>query len=208
MFWRMSPKRPPSVCGADFDGFTLRDMDLLKRIGAALGRIEDEQPPPPKIPVTRTAPPATSPSVARRADTPTPDEPPVEGERAEPVRKRTVNPDSLRVVDLRALESVRTRIKGVGYCVEDGDRRKFGGREYLLIPDPGNAFDPKAVAVYGKGRMVGYLSASRAGMLSPILQQMDADAFKVSGTGTSSNSIMLWVDAPKVEALRKFARTS
>ncbi|MCC6497897.1 MAG: hypothetical protein IT193_16720 [Propionibacteriaceae bacterium] len=125
----------------------------------------------------------------------------------EPLRVRTVNVAALRVVDLSGLDSVRTRIKGSGYCVTDAGRKLYGGTEYLLIPEPDNPIDPSAVAVYGKGRRVGYLSTARAGTIAPILTRLGADGYRVTGTGTTPNSVVLWVDVPKVAGLRKFART-
>ena len=118
------------------------------------------------------------------------------------VKVRRVKVGDLRVADLASLESVRTRIKGSAYWVTDKDRRRYGGSEYLLIREPENEADASAVAVYGKGRKVGHLSAARAASLAPLLDRLDADAFRVTGAGTSPNSIVLWVDVPKVGALR------
>ena len=128
---------------------------------------------------------------------------------AEPfrVRPRHVNVDELRVIDLRSLDSVRLRIKGSAHSVSDAERRRQGGPEYLLIPEPDNEVDPTAVAVYGiKGRRVGYVSTTRGAMLSPPLAQLDADAFKVGGAGATKSSIVLSVDVPKADALRRFVR--
>lgn len=122
------------------------------------------------------------------------------------VTVRTVKPAALRVVDLSGLDSVRTRIKGSGYWVTDAERRRFGGREYLLVCEPDNEADPHAVAVYGKGRKVGHLSAARAASLTPLLDQLGGEAYRVTGTGVTANSTVLWVDVPKVDALRKFVR--
>lgn len=125
------------------------------------------------------------------------------------VRRRRIDPDALRVVDLTGLESVRMRVKGSAYTVSDTERRRQGGPEYLLIREPDNEIDPSAVAVYGvKGHRVGYLSAARAKMASPLLAQLGADAYKVSGTGATKTSIVLWVDVPKADALRRFVRES
>ena len=69
--------------------------------------------------------------------------------------------------------------------------------------EPDNPTDVQAVAVYGRGHRVGYLSQARAASTAPLLAQLRGDAFRVTGTGTTPNSIVLWVDAPKVDALRK-----
>lgn len=101
---------------------------------------------------------------------------------------------------------MRTRIKGSAYYVTDVERDRYGGREYLLVREPDNAVDASAVAVYGRGRKVGHLSAARSAALAPLLDELGADAYRVTGTGTSANSMILWIDAPKVDALRKFVR--
>lgn len=125
----------------------------------------------------------------------------------EPVRPRRVDPRGLRVVDLTGLDSVRLRVRGSAYTVSDAGRRRHGGTEYLLIREPDNRADPQAVAVYGMtGVRVGYVSAARAATLSPLLAQLDGDAFKVSGAGTTSGSMTMHVDVPKVEPLRRFVR--
>lgn len=121
------------------------------------------------------------------------------------IRRRVATLAGAKVIDLRELESKRTRIKGSGYCLSDAERRSHGGRSYLLVAEPDNAVDAKAVAVYStKGLRVGYLSASAAARYSPMLQQLGADAFKVAGAGTTSNSITMWVDLPLAAPLRRF----
>lgn len=123
------------------------------------------------------------------------------------VRRRRVEPDNLRVLDLSALDSVRMRIKGSAYTVSDSERVRYGGPEYYLIREPDNEVDRTAVAVYGvRGHRVGYVAASRAASLSPLLERLDADAFKVSGAGSVGGSIVLWVDIPRVGELRRFVR--
>lgn len=124
---------------------------------------------------------------------------------SEPVKVRTVMVEGLRIVDLSGLESVRMRVKGVAHSLADPERSRHGGRDYLLIPEPDNPADASAVAVYGKGRRVGYISTARAATLAPLLARIGADAYRVTGTGTSPSSTMLWVDVPKVDGLRKLA---
>lgn len=124
--------------------------------------------------------------------------------KATEIRRRKVDLSALEVIDLRGLPSVRTRIKGSAYSVNDAERAKYGGTEYLLVRETDNSTDPRAIAVYGKGHRVGYLSESRAASTSPLLAQLRGDAFRVVGTGTTTNSIILWVEVPRVDALRKF----
>lgn len=118
-------------------------------------------------------------------------------------QRRSIRVSTLEIVDLTSLPSVRMRVKGSAYSVTDAERRRFGGTEYLLVREPENVADPQAVAVYGRGHRVGYLSQARAASSSSLLAELTGDAFKVSGTGTTSSSIVLWVDVPTVGALRK-----
>ncbi|RYG71577.1 hypothetical protein EON77_12830, partial [bacterium] len=99
---------------------------------------------------------------------------------------RKVNVSALAVIDLAPLDSVRTRIKGSAFYVTDDERRKYGGPEYLLIREPDNPVDSGAVAVYGRGRKVGHLSTARAASLAPLLDALTGNAYRVTGTGTSS----------------------
>ena len=104
------------------------------------------------------------------------------------------------------------RIKGSANWVTDSARAKFGGAEYLLVREPENEFDTTAVAVYGKGREVGYLSSVKAAGLAPILDPLafdafDAfDAFKAGGASVFEKSIRLWVDVPNLAQLRQFLK--
>lgn len=124
----------------------------------------------------------------------------------EPVKVRTIEPSGMQIADLRKLESIRTRIVGTGYQIEWGQRKRFGGASYLLVLEPENAVDPLAVAVYGRGRRVGYLSAKRAAMLHPLLTQINADAFRVAGKGVTENSGVLHIDLPRIPELRRYVK--
>ena len=90
--------------------------------------------------------------------------------------------------------------------MSDRERAKYGGTEYALVREPNNPHDSDAVAVYGKGRKVGYLSAAKAAAVAPSLDAMGAGAYRVGGTSVQGNSIRLWVDVPKVPGLREFVR--
>lgn len=127
---------------------------------------------------------------------------------ASKVQSRTIDPSTIEVTDLTELPSIRTRIKGSAYSVTDTERARYGGTEYLLVREQDNPTDLNAVAVYGNGHRVGYLSQARAASTSPLLAQLPGDAFRVTGTGTTMNSIILWVDVPRVDALRKFRESS
>lgn len=125
------------------------------------------------------------------------------------VRTRTIDPATLTVVDLTEVEAVRTRIKGSAYWVSDTERRRFGGTRYLLVCEPENEADPTAVAVYGvEGRKLGHLSTAKAATLFPLLTREPAAAYLVGGEGATRTSIMLWVNVPKADPLRRFLRDS
>lgn len=111
----------------------------------------------------------------------------------------------LPVLDLRGLPSSRFRIVGSAYWVTDAGRHKHGSSEYLLVREPRNQWDANAVAVYGKGRKVGYLTQAKAAALAPIFDGLPYDAFRVGGAPPSGNSITMWVDIPALPKLRKFA---
>ena len=129
-------------------------------------------------------------------------------ERENPVKSETVDTSSLRILDLRELSFIRMRIKGSANWVSDKERAKFGGTEYLLVREPENSHDTSAIAVHGKGRKVGYVSAAKVAALAPLLDPLPFDAFRVGGTSVIENSIRLWVDIPKIAELRQFLKTS
>lgn len=123
------------------------------------------------------------------------------------VTKVFVNTSSLQVVDLRGLETVRQKIKGTGYYVTYEERRGVGDVTYLLIREPDNVHDANAISVIGHGgRKVGHVSASRAGIMAPLLDRVGANAYRVTGANGTETSSMLWVDLPTAAALRTFVR--
>lgn len=126
----------------------------------------------------------------------------IDGER---VKVKTINPDKMRIVDLTGLDSMRLRIVGSSYYITSAERDRFGGTSYLLVLEPENPVDPLAVAVYGKGRKVGHLSAKRAAIMHPYLSQMGADAYLVGGKGSVYGSAGLHADLPRIPPLREFA---
>lgn len=131
-----------------------------------------------------------------------------EGEDAEPdVQVVRLPLGELDVLDLSGVAPTkRTRIVGSFGWVTEEDRRIYGGSSYLLVREPHNQFDPQAVAVYGKGRKVGYLSSAKAAAFSQILDPLSFDAFKVGGASVSSDSIRMWVDLPTLPSLRAFVK--
>ncbi len=117
-----------------------------------------------------------------------------------------IDEDSLRVLDLREVASGRHRIVGSANYLTDDERRAHGGTSYLLVREPGNAHDGNALAVYGRGRKVGYLSAAKAAGLAPMLDGLGFDAYRIGGTTVIENSIRLWADIPTVTAMRAYVK--
>ncbi|WIE83465.1 HIRAN domain-containing protein [Curtobacterium sp. MCPF17_021] len=109
-------------------------------------------------------------------------------------------------IDLRELPSSRFRIVGTAYWLRDDERARYGGQEYELVREPENEHDENAVAVYGRGRKVGHLSAAKAAALASDLDRLGPASFVVSGDTVSQASIKMWVDIPRVPALRTFKR--
>ena len=120
------------------------------------------------------------------------------------MEKVTIDTTALRALDLRDLPSMRFRIVGLSYCVTEDERALYGGTDYLLKREPDNENDINAVAVFGQGRKVGYLSAAKAVSLASLLDEVDFDVFQVGGTSVLGNSIRLWIDIPKAAALRRY----
>lgn len=83
---------------------------------------------------------------------------------------------SLRVLDLRDVAYGRHRIVGSANYVTDDERGVYGGKSYLLVREPDNPHDGNAVAVYGRKRKVGYLSAAKAAGLASLLDGLGFDA--------------------------------
>ncbi|WP_141989628.1 HIRAN domain-containing protein [Rhodoglobus vestalii] len=127
--------------------------------------------------------------------------------RENPAKVAKINLDSREILDLRSVASTRMRVVGSANWVTDKQRAKYGGTDYLLVREPKNKFDVNAVAVYGKGRKMGYISAAKAAALAPILDPLPFDSFQIGGTSVIENSIRLWVDVPKLPDLRNFVKT-
>lgn len=117
----------------------------------------------------------------------------------EPFVEDVVVPDG--VVDLRALESRRVGIAGVGRRVS----KPVLAWSFLLEREPDNPHDANAVMVrLLDGRHVGYVPASIAASYAPLLDGI-GDQFLVSGVGNAgTTSSRMWVDLPRIPALRKF----
>ena len=114
--------------------------------------------------------------------------------------------DPAHVADLRDLPSTRYRVKGSAFVVSDANRERFGGTEYQLRREPKNRHDGNAIAIYGQGHKVGYISAAKAASIAPLLDELPEVAFTVSGAGVLGNSIRLWVDVPSIPSLRQYVK--
>ncbi|MFD2341352.1 hypothetical protein FGG90_07560 [Clavibacter tessellarius] len=117
-------------------------------------------------------------------------------------RRADLHVNKLHIVDLRSLEARRFRIVGSTYVCSERDRKVYGGTQYLLVREPDNRVDGNAVAVYGKGRHLGYTSTTKAAGLAPLLDRLGADAYLVNGAAATDASIKLWADLPTLPGLR------
>lgn len=196
-----APAPPPSDDGRGTPRFTPRQ--LTKQLARRLATRYPEGIPPEVLTEAAASAGLDPDAVAQQVQQ--------DRQTASEVRRkvRSLDPATLHVLDIREVESTRTRIKGSSYWATDNDRRRFGGAEYLLVCEPDNEVDPNAVAVYGvAGRKLGHLSEARAASLSPILSQVPGAAYRVTGEGATPTSIMLWVNVPKVGPLRAFMRSN
>jgi hypothetical protein len=124
------------------------------------------------------------------------------------VRPSRVNVDGLNIIDLTELEPTRLRIRGTANYILDSHRSKLIATQWLLIREPKNVHDTNAVAVHAlDGRKVGFVSAKRAALMAPLLDQMDGDAYLVGGSGATPETIALHVDLPRIAELRDFAKS-
>ncbi|MBG6060145.1 hypothetical protein RCH16_003620 [Cryobacterium sp. MP_M5] len=121
------------------------------------------------------------------------------------VKKKVVDVSKLKVLDLRSIPATKYRIVGSAYSATQDGLYAHGGNEYLLIREPRNKHDANAVAVYGKGRRVGYATRAKAKMLAPILDPLPYTAFLVAGTGMA-DSVQMQVGIPAAAALQKFVK--
>ena len=148
-----------------------------------------------------------TPHYAAGSDATPPKRPPAASARKRgPSKPSDIDVSALHICDLRGLDFTRTRIKGTANYVTDAQRGEFGGTEYLLVREPQNQHDSSAVAVYGRGRKLGFISASKAASFAPLLDNHRADVFLIGGTTVIENSIRLWIDLPNVTALRSFMK--
>lgn len=110
-------------------------------------------------------------------------------------------------LDLRSVESVRMRVKGVGHYIDDDERLTIGGPQNLLVREPDNPHDSNAVRVTTlEGRMIGHVSAARAKIIAPMLDELGPYGFIVGGKSASAEENSFAVDIPRAEALRRFVK--
>lgn len=70
---------------------------------------------------------------------------------------------------------------------------------YVLVRESHNPHDKNAIAVYGHGRKVGYVSQGKAASLAPLLDELGSQGFSVSGTAHD-----LRMNLPRIPILREF----
>lgn len=112
-----------------------------------------------------------------------------------------LDPSTLRIMNLRNVDSISHRVVGISYWLTDRERDKFASAVYLLVREPKNEHDANAVAVYNKGRKVGHTTAARAALLAPLLDALGADAYRVRGDSSMT------IRVPKPAALLAFAES-
>jgi len=113
--------------------------------------------------------------------------------------------DHAALPDLRGLDSSRARVEGTQYLAHDRERLHAGDRMYVLRREPRNRRDASAIAVYARGRGVGYVSPARASDIAPMLDRLGGAAV-VNGLGSDAGSTRLWVELPAPDALDEFVR--
>lgn len=100
------------------------------------------------------------------------------------------------------LESRSMRVVGVGHYLEGAERDQWRSQRVVLVAEPSNPVDANAVtvALLG-GRKVGYLSAGTAKLYQPLLLELGPISVPSRADGRK-----LWIDVPRVPALRKLSR--
>lgn len=105
------------------------------------------------------------------------------------------------ILDISKLDSLRARIVGVSHWVTFTERKEYGSSTYVLVREPRNPHDKNAIAVYGHGRKVGYVSRGKAASLAPLLDELGSQGFSVSGSAQD-----LRMNLPRVPVLREFVK--
>lgn len=114
-----------------------------------------------------------------------------------------IRESSLDSVDLTTLPGIATRIVGQFAWLADHERDKYHSDTYLLVREPDNDYSTDAIAVFGRGRKVGYVPEGRAKGLAPLLDSIAGEAFIVaSGEARGAKHQVV---LPRVPALRAFA---
>lgn len=81
------------------------------------------------------------------------------------------------MIEAASLPSMLLAVVGIAYPNADGSNRRFEiellapGDPVDLVPDPTNAKDPRAVAVFARGGgQLGYLTAERCGRIGSLIR--------------------------------------
>lgn len=109
--------------------------------------------------------------------------------------------------DLRDLPSRTVRVERTHYVVNDHERRSQADRLYVLRHEKTRRHPGADVAVYSKGRGVGYLPRAVSATIAPLLAAVGGAAV-VNGIGATPRSIRLRVEVPTDEAWTRFAEAS
>jgi len=107
--------------------------------------------------------------------------------------------------DLRDLPSRRVFVERTPYIVNDQERQGQADRLYVLRHEPRRAAARAGIAVFAKGRGVGYLSPATSVTLAPLLDAIGGAAV-VNGVGAGRGSLRLRVDVPLADAFEAYIR--
>lgn len=122
--------------------------------------------------------------------------------------RNAIKVGDMRLLDLRHLDSVPLKLRGISHYVSERGRAQFGDSELVLKREPTNPHDAIAIAVYGKGRKLGHVSAARAAQLTPMLDRLGYDGYLVDGIveQVPGRMTQLHVMLPRVPVLRAWAK--
>jgi len=128
---------------------------------------------------------------------------PVPGEDDEggPVRRKQYAFDAEKVIDVRSLGGSEWRVVGMQFYLTDTERDRLTYGWTVLRRAPQNPHDKNAVEVYVECRLVGYLSAAKAKIYSPLLAKIGGQGVEVEPRPAGRK---MYVTLPTQTALKKW----
>ncbi|TQO20263.1 hypothetical protein FB472_1887 [Rhodoglobus vestalii] len=101
-------------------------------------------------------------------------------------------------VDLSGLDSTRLKARGQGNYTDK--RASFMSGVCRLVREPGNTYDPNAIVTFIGQQKVGYVSASRAASMAPLMDEIGKPL--IIGADLSGSPVILLL--PTLPALRSW----